>query len=480
MGAKESVLNYFSKDYLPFFEKYLKDLHRQANGQYQARCPFGLHEDKEPSLSVNPARGVFKCFACGSQGDIFSFAAKLRGLNPRADFPEVLRGIVDDFNIPTNSSGPHMKAKADFWPDWEQHITACYDYTDEAGALLFQVCRVKPFPRGKEDKPFRQRRPNGRGGYIKGIADTRRVLYRLPEVVKAEKVLFTEGEKDADNLRALGFCATTSPMGASNFKTHAETYAAALAGKSVFIFPDNDEAGRAFAADVARALSGKAAAVRLVALAGLPEKGDVSNYIESFNGDAEAAAQSIRFFMEKAKDYCPPEEEKPKEKQKVRAREPEKEEKEKHADALIRIGKAAELFQTPEGTQWARFQAGEHFECWPIRAKGTGFRRWLVSEYFKESGSAPSATAVQAAVEVLEAEAQFGEKRSAHEVFTRVAPYDGRIFLDLADDQWRAVEISAEGWGIVKAPRFASGALAGCCRFPNRNAAAICASSGSS
>lgn len=129
-----------------------------------------------------------------------------------------------------------------------------------------------------------------------------------------------------------------------------------------------------------------------------------------------------------------------------------KAEKVKQADALIRIGKTAELFQAPDGTLWAQFETNGHFETWQIRAKGTGFRRWLVNRFYIETGSAPNATAVQAAVEVLEAEAQFGAERKIRDVFTRVGEYCGSIFLDLADDRWRAVKISADGWDIVNAP----------------------------
>lgn len=126
-----------------------------------------------------------------------------------------------------------------------------------------------------------------------------------------------------------------------------------------------------------------------------------------------------------------------------------KAEKEKQADALIRIGKTAELFKAPDGTLWARFETNGHFEAWQIRAKGSGFRRWLVNRFYIETESAPSATAVQAAVEVLEAEAQFGGARKTREVFTRVGEYCGGIYLDLGDDEWRAVKISTDGWEVV-------------------------------
>lgn len=127
-------------------------------------------------------------------------------------------------------------------------------------------------------------------------------------------------------------------------------------------------------------------------------------------------------------------------------------EKKKQTDVLVRIGKTAKVFQAPDGTLWARFQTKEHFECWPIRSKATGFRRWLVSEYFKETGSAPSTRAVQDAVGVLEGEAQYGVHRSTQDVFTRVGEYGGKKYIDMADERWRAIEISQDGWQVVKNP----------------------------
>lgn len=55
----------------------------------------------------------------------------------------------------------------------QPQIVAMYNYTDEQGALLYQVVRRKP-------KKFSQRRPDGRGGWIPNLNGTRRVLYRLP------------------------------------------------------------------------------------------------------------------------------------------------------------------------------------------------------------------------------------------------------------------------------------------------------------
>src|SRR5713101_9492372 len=63
-------------------------------------------------------------------------------------------------------------------PDRRADDLTTYDYTDETGNLLFQKVRAP-------QKKFWQRRPDGRGGWINGPGDTRKVLYRLPEVNEA-------------------------------------------------------------------------------------------------------------------------------------------------------------------------------------------------------------------------------------------------------------------------------------------------------
>ena len=56
-----------------------------------------------------------------------------------------------------------------------------------------------------------------------------------------KRVFVVEGEKDVDNLAAIGLCATSSPMGAGKWKAHYNEY---FRGKDVAIIPDNDDPGR--------------------------------------------------------------------------------------------------------------------------------------------------------------------------------------------------------------------------------------------
>src|SRR5215468_9910315 len=124
-------------------------------------------------------------------------------------------------------------------------IVAVYDYVDENNVPLFQVVRFEP-------KDFRQRRPDGNGGWIWNLDGVRRVPYHLPELLKAAIVFFCEGEKDANNVRKLGLTATTIPGGASKGKSKWRSeFSQYFVGKTVYISPHNDEAGRAHAMTVA-------------------------------------------------------------------------------------------------------------------------------------------------------------------------------------------------------------------------------------
>jgi hypothetical protein len=122
--------------------------------------------------------------------------------------------------------------------------------------------------------------------------------------------------------------------------------------------------------------------------------------------------------------------------------------KPKQADLLIALAQGAELFHTANGTPFADVKVGDHRETWNVRHKG--FRRWLARRFFKETGGAPSSEALQAALNVIEARAHFdGPLR---EVWVRVGGQDGKIYIDLVDDTWRAIEIAADGWHVIAEP----------------------------
>ena len=118
------------------------------------------------------------------------------------------------------------------------------------------------------------------------------------------------------------------------------------------------------------------------------------------------------------------------------------------ADILIGLAQTAELFHTPDGTGFADLAVNGHRETWPIRGKG--FRRWLARRFFEETGGAPSSEALQSALNVIEAKAHFDA--SERQVHIRIGALDDRLYLDLGDEVWRAVEIGAAGWRVIDNP----------------------------
>ena len=118
------------------------------------------------------------------------------------------------------------------------------------------------------------------------------------------------------------------------------------------------------------------------------------------------------------------------------------------ADILIELASRAELFHTPDGTGFADLDINGHRETWPIRARG--FRRWLARLFYETIQGAPSSEALQSALNVIEAKAHFDAPERS--IFIRVGGHDGRLYLDLCDGTWRAVEISTDGWRVIDNP----------------------------
>jgi hypothetical protein len=112
------------------------------------------------------------------------------------------------------------------------------------------------------------------------------------------------------------------------------------------------------------------------------------------------------------------------------------------------IMRCDELFHTSTGTAFADVLVDGHRETWPIRSKR--FRGWLRRRYYEATGGALNGQAISSDLDLLEARAQFdAPERSVH---VRVAQQDGHIYLDLADEYWRAIEIGPDGWRVNKCP----------------------------
>ncbi len=210
---------------------------------------------------IDAEAGALFCNQCFSQrnGDGIAAMQWLTGLS----FIDTVKQLSSYLHV-GRSSRNHR----------DSTIVEAYDYVDESGELLYQVVRMEP-------KDFRQRRPKPGGGWEWTLKGTRLVPYRLPQLLAADPnkhVYIVEGEKDVRRLENLLLTATTNAGGAGKWK---ESFGEYFAGRPVVILPDNDEPGRAHAAKVAAMLNGKAVSIKVVQLPNLPDKGDVSNWLDA-------------------------------------------------------------------------------------------------------------------------------------------------------------------------------------------------------
>jgi putative DNA primase/helicase len=273
-------------------------------------------------------------------------------------------------------------------------------------------------------------------------------LYRLPELLAnpTARVIVCEGEKKVDAVPVLFpvYVGTTSMGGA---KAAGKSDWTPLADRRVIIWPDNDEPGRGYADDVAAlAMAAGAVSVAIVAVpTDWPEGWDLADPMPD-----GATPDTLARLLEEAAPWTPPEQPQPSAASAGEDVPPDESDKgkPKQADRLIGLAEAAELYHAPDGTAYADLVISIHRETWSVRSKG--FRRWLTQRYYATTRSAPNAEAMQAALAVIEAKAHFdGAERTVH---LRVAGLAGKLYLDLADREWRAVEIGADGWRVIGSP----------------------------
>ena len=218
---------------------------------YDALCP--VHEGPTSKSSFSFRDGdhavTLKCHAGCTREQILA----------------VLRLTPEDLRFETRDNGG---------PPSRREIVATYDYRDERGTLLFQVVRFEP-------KDFRQRRPDGHGGWIWSVTGVRRVMYRLDELAESIRVHQSESEKDADRLVSLGLRATSSPGGADGWRDEYADQVKAAGVAEMILLPHQDAAGDRYTALAARSYLRRMIQVKVVALPGLAEHGDVSDWLDA-------------------------------------------------------------------------------------------------------------------------------------------------------------------------------------------------------
>lgn len=251
------------------------------------RCP--AHEDSNPSLSINADDGgkvLLKCHAgCSAEEVVAAISLTMTDLFPKEKHhnrQEISIKIIDKPEIQTFATATDaQKALERKWGTPSAHWT----YLDAKGEPCGIVLRWDNFA-GKVVRPLMR---DDSGCWCIVAMQSPRPLYNLPEVLQTEgTIAVVEGEKAAQAILGLGMVATTSAGGA---EAAMKTDWGPMAGKEVFILPDNDLPGRKYAQMVAGILLElkPAPIVKVVELPGLPAKGDIVDWIEGRGEGVEPA-----------------------------------------------------------------------------------------------------------------------------------------------------------------------------------------------
>jgi hypothetical protein len=228
-----------------------------GDNQWSARCPC-RNDDQNPSLSISQAKDT---------GDVLVTCHRGNGCDTNQICDALGMKVGKLFNKAHEGgwSDTPKKYKESVLPQVQKKSTrklvATYKFRDENGTLMYEKLRYVD-ENGKKSFGHRRPDPDMPGEYIYDAKGVQKILYRLPEVLKAiedgEPVWLVEGEKDVDTLVAkYGVCATTMSSGAGHWESE---YSQVLSGATVLeIVADNDDAGKTHAMSVAaqvRALGG--------------------------------------------------------------------------------------------------------------------------------------------------------------------------------------------------------------------------------
>ena len=235
-----------------------------------------LQGDPGDSLVVEldgSKRGLWIDFATGESGDVLTLWASVRGYRLPMDFSNLLEDAGDWLIVPRIAPPPIARSTAihnDLGP-----YTGKWDYLSADGQLLACVYRYET-PTGKQYRPWDARTRTMR-------MPEPRPLYNLPAVAASDAVVLVEGEKCSDALMGVGIVATTAMGGASTAIDKTDWLP--LAGKTVVVWPDHDDAGNRYADTVIPKLLHIGAKVRRVTVPqDMPKKWDAADAVaEGFN-----------------------------------------------------------------------------------------------------------------------------------------------------------------------------------------------------
>ena len=416
--------------------------------EYLCRCPF--HDDRNPSFSVNLEEGVYYCFGCREKGDIIHLYAKMNDLDDKEALMELKRRFLPEStpNKTKEQKSDDLLQKAKYmWNNSQENSDLVKNYLKARGIgatpsmshlrlyknniMLAKVenpdNRLKSLHmtilEEKDDKIKYKEKKMLQGLPIKGYA----VHFGEP----VDSLAIAEGIETALSIKeALPSLAVWSCLSAIN--TPSVKLPEANTIKNVYIFYDKDKnkVGLKAAEELARKLAkdGNINVYLVEPPIDIPKDENVKGV--DFNDVLlQKGKEAIIDAFKKAKKF-----------------EDAQEGFKTIVDiAISMVRENIELFHTKYDEAYARIKRDGFVEIRKI--KSLQMKRYISSVFYKNTKKALSSNNIQNAIDAFDALATNEGKEET--VFKRIAYFNNKLYLDLADEKWRVVVISQEGWRIL-------------------------------
>lgn len=270
MQAKHSTID----DPVQVVLSRLKSVKPTGENQWSALCP--AHNDHSPSLAVSvgdDGRALVHCFSrnCSESAICAAIGLTVKDLFQSNGSPKPTKAPQ-----PAKTESPVFPTIAAYVASLGDRCGGHWTYVDASGNPVLFIVRINK----SDGKEFMQLHSVPGGVAFGGAKGKKLPLYRLPEIIDADTIYIFEGEKCADlAVTMLGYATATSWAGGANSVN--KTDWSVLAGKVITIFPDADPPGMQAAQRIAGILTSlqPPASVKIVALPGLPEHGDIVDYV---------------------------------------------------------------------------------------------------------------------------------------------------------------------------------------------------------
>ena len=257
------------------------------NAKGWRECRAMGREDRTPSASVNLQTGIYRDHGGGGESlSFWDFAVKHGRLG---DFGAVLRHYSEKAGVAAAGASPAPPPARRGFPTFDAAVAhearrlkgtrqGHWIYPDPAAAEALRVVRFAVA--GKKEKTYRPFHFDRQAGWVCADPPGLLPLYGRPALAEPGVLWLWEGEKVAELGRKLGLNSTTSAHGAGS---SAKSDWSPLAGRDVVIGPDHDQAGEKYAAELLGRLAklDPQPRVRVLRLPGLPEGGDLEQWLEA-------------------------------------------------------------------------------------------------------------------------------------------------------------------------------------------------------